>query len=44
MHTSHRIMTVVLSSFIDDQVIVAGRTFKEFYIFHSVRYDANVMM
>jgi hypothetical protein len=37
-------MTAVLSSFVDDKVIVAGGTFNEFYIFRFVRYDANVMV
>jgi hypothetical protein len=42
MRTSPRIMTAVLCRFTVDQVIVEGGTFNEFYVLHSVRYDANV--
>jgi len=44
MHMSPRIMTVVLCRFAVDQVVVEGGAFNEFYIFHSMHYDSNVMM
>jgi len=43
MHMSPRIMTAVLCHLAVDQVMVKGGAFNEFYIFHSVRYDSNVM-
>jgi len=44
MRTSPRIMNMVLCCFVVDKVTVEIGAFNEFYIFHSVRYDLNILM